>query len=94
MRAASDEGKERSLGSEGRLATMAVRSPHPGAAPPQPCSVQPKLENSRLPGHWGVGAHLTVPSSFSSMFLMPLFMRTSPPRAAVPGEERGGRRFA
>ncbi len=36
-------------------------------------------------------AHLTLPSSFSSMFLMPLFMRTSPPRAAG-GQAQGGSR--
>ena len=39
-------------------------------------------------------AHLTVPSALSSMFLMPLFMRISPPRAAAAAggerEEGGG----
>lgn len=33
--------------------------------------------------------HLTLPSSLSSMFLIPLFMRTSPPRAAVRTAQDG-----
>lgn len=45
-----------------------------------PCAPPPHCKQAAQPALFA--AHLTVPSSFSSMFLMPLFMRTSPPRAA------------
>lgn len=53
------------------------------ATPRGPARWVPRAPAPSLPSTAGA-PHFTVPSSFSSMFFTPAFMRTSPPRAAGP----------